>query len=101
RSFMFGTPKEMTVEEIEDVVERFVVAAKCVHSAGFKGVEVHGAHGYLLCKFCFLPLITIIASLIKMADWYLILVIFSIIFDPIGKPFHSWCMVRVHRSPSK
>lgn len=51
RSFMFGTPKEMTVEEIEDVVERFVVAARCVHSAGFKGVEVHGAHGYLLCKF--------------------------------------------------
>ncbi|KAI9779169.1 MAG: hypothetical protein M1839_007704 [Geoglossum umbratile] len=50
RACIFGTPREMTVREVEDVVERFVVAAKVAKEAGFRGVEIHAAHGYLLGK---------------------------------------------------
>jgi len=42
-SILFGTPREMTVEEINGVVDQFVEAAKQVYEAGFKGVELHGA----------------------------------------------------------
>ena len=45
-SLMFGTPREMTVDEIsgkEGAIEQFVAAAKQVSEAGFKGVELHGA----------------------------------------------------------
>ena len=51
RALLFGTPREMTVGDIDDVVEKFVVAAKVAKEAGFKGVEIHAAHGYLLGKF--------------------------------------------------
>ncbi|KAL1651589.1 hypothetical protein SLS61_005251 [Didymella pomorum] len=47
----FGTPKEMTVADIEEVVDQFAYAAKLSYEAGFKGVELHGAHGYLLSTF--------------------------------------------------
>jgi 2,4-dienoyl-CoA reductase-like NADH-dependent reductase (Old Yellow Enzyme family) len=42
-SLVFGTPREMTVEEINGVVEQFVEAAKQAFEAGFKGIELHGA----------------------------------------------------------
>lgn len=47
----FGTPKEMTVADIEDVVRRFAATARISAEAGFDGVEVHAAHGYLLAQF--------------------------------------------------
>lgn len=47
----FGTPREMTIADIEEVVDQFAYAAKVVYEAGFKGVELHGAHGYLLSTF--------------------------------------------------
>jgi 2,4-dienoyl-CoA reductase-like NADH-dependent reductase (Old Yellow Enzyme family) len=50
-ALVWGTPREMTVAEIEEVVQQFVVAAKRVHEAGFRGVQLHGAHGYLLTQF--------------------------------------------------
>ncbi|OBT41103.1 hypothetical protein VE00_09321 [Pseudogymnoascus sp. WSF 3629] len=53
-SLVFGTPRAMTVEEISGnggVVDQFVAAAKQSFDAGFKGVELHGAHGYLLAQF--------------------------------------------------
>lgn len=44
-------PQELTVNEIAGIVEAFAAAAKRVQEAGFDGVEIHGAHGYLLNQF--------------------------------------------------
>ncbi|KAJ3504790.1 hypothetical protein NLJ89_g7754 [Agrocybe chaxingu] len=46
------TPKELTKEGIERVVNAFADAAKRAVQAGFDVIEVHGAHGYLLSTFC-------------------------------------------------
>lgn len=46
-----GTPQEMTVEEITLVQEAFAEAALRAKKAGFDGVQMHVAHGYLLNKF--------------------------------------------------
>ncbi len=43
--------KEMTIEEIHQVESAFVEAAIRAKKAGFSGVELHGAHGYLLSQF--------------------------------------------------
>ncbi|KAF5268751.1 hypothetical protein FOXYS1_323, partial [Fusarium oxysporum] len=51
RSLVYGTPKEMTQADIDDVVTRFAEAAKLSVEAGFAGVEIHAAHGYLLAQF--------------------------------------------------
>ena len=47
----FGEPVALTVPEIEDIVRRFGVCAAAVKAAGFTGVQVHAAHGYLLSEF--------------------------------------------------
>jgi 2,4-dienoyl-CoA reductase-like NADH-dependent reductase (Old Yellow Enzyme family) len=47
----FARPTAMTAEQIEETVERFAVAAARAEMAGFDGVEIHGAHGYLLSQF--------------------------------------------------
>lgn len=44
-------PQEMTRKDIDDAVEGFVAAACNAHEAGFDGVEVHAANGYLLDQF--------------------------------------------------
>jgi 2,4-dienoyl-CoA reductase-like NADH-dependent reductase (Old Yellow Enzyme family) len=43
--------RELTVTEIEQLTEDFIVAAQRAERAGFDGVELHGAHGYLLAQF--------------------------------------------------
>ena len=43
--------KEMTVEEIEEVIDGFVQAVRRTKEAGFDGVQIHAAHGYLLSEF--------------------------------------------------
>ncbi|KAJ4171580.1 hypothetical protein NW754_013350 [Fusarium falciforme] len=48
---LFGTPRAMTIPEILDVQDRFVKTAVLVADAGFDGIELHGAHGYLLSQF--------------------------------------------------
>ncbi|GAA5315899.1 MAG: NADH:flavin oxidoreductase/NADH oxidase family protein [Candidatus Pelagadaptatus aseana] len=50
-SAMFGQPRAMNEEEIMDVRQRFVITAKRAEAAGFDGVQVHAAHGYLLAQF--------------------------------------------------
>jgi 2,4-dienoyl-CoA reductase-like NADH-dependent reductase (Old Yellow Enzyme family) len=47
----FATPREVTVPEIEKIVERFGNAAAVAKKAGFSGVQIHGAHGYLVNQF--------------------------------------------------
>src|SRR5450631_722266 len=47
----FVAPRALTELEVEDVVESFRRAAEFAQAAGFDGVELHGANGYLLDQF--------------------------------------------------
>lgn len=47
----FSTPRAMTQEAIHDVIRRFARTAQLGEQAGFTGVEIHAAHGYLLSQF--------------------------------------------------
>ena len=47
----FGEPVALTAIEIEDIVKRFAICALAVKEAGFTGVQIHAAHGYLLSQF--------------------------------------------------
>ncbi|MCZ0985516.1 NADH:flavin oxidoreductase/NADH oxidase family protein [Streptomyces diastatochromogenes] len=50
-SSRFGKPVAMTPEQIQATVTRYAVTAQRAEQAGFDGVEVHAAHGYLLSQF--------------------------------------------------
>ena len=50
-ALLFGTPKAMSIEEVELVIQQFADAAKLAYESGFSGVELHAAHGYLLAQF--------------------------------------------------
>ena len=45
------TPKELTIDEIGEIIASFAEAALRAKKAGFDGVELHGAHGYLINQF--------------------------------------------------
>lgn len=47
----FAKPSPLTKDEIADLVRRWAIAAKALQDAGFTGVQVHGAHGYLISQF--------------------------------------------------
>ena len=47
----FGKPTPLTTAEIADLVARWAIAARACKDAGFTGVQVHGAHGYLVSQF--------------------------------------------------
>lgn len=51
-AFQDGTiPEELTQDQIKEIIRAFADAAVRVKKAGFDGVEVHAAHGYLLNQF--------------------------------------------------
>jgi 2,4-dienoyl-CoA reductase-like NADH-dependent reductase (Old Yellow Enzyme family) len=51
QSKIFPVPREMTAADIAEVERRFVHTAVLAERAGFTGVEIHAAHGYLLSQF--------------------------------------------------
>lgn len=47
----FGTPRELREDEIIDIIQRFAISAQICEKAGFEGIQLHGAHGYLISQF--------------------------------------------------
>tara|TARA_B100000965_G_C19566340_1_gene746995 strand:- start:303 stop:1544 length:1242 start_codon:yes stop_codon:yes gene_type:complete len=47
----FNPPRELNEADIHDIIQRFARAAAVVKQAGFGGVQIHGAHGYLVSQF--------------------------------------------------
>lgn len=50
-SFAFNDPRALTKVEIQTIIQKFINAAVVAKEAGFSGVEIHAAHGYLLSQF--------------------------------------------------
>ena len=50
-SKMFGQPRAMTESEIRELIQRFAITSSRAVEAGFNGIQIHAAHGYLLSQF--------------------------------------------------
>eukprot|EP01117_Protostelium_nocturnum_P006125 TRINITY_DN2207_c0_g1_i3.p1 TRINITY_DN2207_c0_g1~~TRINITY_DN2207_c0_g1_i3.p1 ORF type:complete len:257 (+),score=78.76 TRINITY_DN2207_c0_g1_i3:72-842(+) len=50
-NLLFPTSREMSTEEVEESIKLFVNAARVCMEAGFDGIELHAAHGYLVSSF--------------------------------------------------
>ena len=48
---LFATPRALLASEIEEIIARFGETARIAEKAGFDGVQIHGAHGYLVSQF--------------------------------------------------
>jgi N-ethylmaleimide reductase len=47
----YGSPRAMTADDIQQAIDEYARAAKNAVAAGFDGVEIHGANGYLITQF--------------------------------------------------
>lgn len=47
----FNTPRELSEPEIHTIIDKFAFVAKTAKNCGFTGVQIHGAHGYLVSQF--------------------------------------------------
>jgi len=47
----FNQPRELSEQEIKAIIRKFAYSAKLAKDAGFTGVQIHGAHGYLVNQF--------------------------------------------------
>lgn len=47
---VWGTPEEMSARDIEEVIEGFMQGARVAKEAGFKGIQIHASHGYLIAQ---------------------------------------------------
>ncbi|WP_461536616.1 NADH:flavin oxidoreductase/NADH oxidase family protein [Spongorhabdus nitratireducens] len=47
----FNTPRALTESEIQAIIQRFATSAGLAKEAGFSGIQIHGAHGYLVSQF--------------------------------------------------
>lgn len=50
-AFAFNAPRSLSKIEIQEIIQKFINAAVVAKKAGFSGVEIHAAHGYLLNQF--------------------------------------------------
>lgn len=50
-SHLFAKPRALAATEIAGIVDRFASTARLAEEAGFNGVQIHAAHGYLLSQF--------------------------------------------------
>lgn len=88
-------PRELTVEEIMDIVIRFANGAKLAKKAGFEGIEIHDAHPYLIAQF-------LSRASNKRQDEYggslmkrvrLLLEVVKEVREAVGKSFPVWCRI--------
>ncbi len=88
-------PKELTIDEIAEIVACFARAAFRVKRAGFDGVEIHGAHGFLIDEF-------LSRSSNKRQDSYggdlpnrarFLIEIIKAVKEAVGKSYPVWCRI--------
>lgn len=48
---LFGKPRAMSPKDIEEAIHRYAETARIAQKAGFDGVQIHSAHGYLISQF--------------------------------------------------
>jgi thioredoxin reductase len=88
-------PHELTVNEIAEIVGRFAEAADLARRAGFEGVDIHAAHGYLLAQF-------LSPAANKRCDEYggnvekrarLLIEVIAAVRAVVGREFPVWCRI--------
>lgn len=93
-------PKEMTVEEIKDLINKFAQAAIRAKKSGFDGIEIHASHGYLLHQ-------SATSYYNKRTDEYggsrekryrLTVEVYEAIREAVGKDFPIW--IKLHSEDS-